>query len=535
LGNLYAGGIFNQAGGLSATNAAKWNGGNWSSLGTGPCGGFSHGEVQALAFDKSGHLYAGGFFGGTVAATTNVAEFDGNAWTLVGYGGAGIASGYTSPDVLCLAVDIAGILYAGGGFGQENNANANFIAKYDGRAWSAIGAGMTGGSLTSVYSFAFDPSGNLYAGGQFLAAGGAFATNLAKWNGASWSYIGYGAGESASLLGAVFGLGFDRSGKLFAGGVRGLAEWNGSIWSNVSLQNGNASVSVIATAPSGNLYVGGAFPAVAGVESTNISEWDGTNWLALGSGVNGQVSAITFDHLGNVYAGGSFTMAGTVAVTNVAEWNGTAWLPLGPGVPSAVRALVCDNAGNIYAGEGTHVVAWNGTNWTELGSGMNSLVDALEFDNSGNLFAGGSFTSANGVAANYIAKWNGTNWSPLGSGMNGSAGASTVWSLAIDPTGNLYAGGYFTSAGTNLSYHIAEAFLSKSSYSLGLANLGGGTNIITGLGTPGYSYALDFTTNLAPPTVWTPEATNTLSSQSLIFTNVSTSSNGFYRMRYVGQ
>ena len=35
------------------------------------------------------------------------------------------------------------------------------------------------------------------------------------------------------------------------------------------------------------------------------------------------------------------------------------------------------------------------------------------------LYAGGYFTTAGGVAANYIAKWNGSAWSALGSGMNG--------------------------------------------------------------------------------------------------------------------
>ena len=33
------------------------------------------------------------------------------------------------------------------------------------------------------------------------------------------------------------------------------------------------------------------------------------------------------------------------------------------------------------------------------------------------LYAGGYFTTAGGSAANYIAKWNGSSWSALGSGM----------------------------------------------------------------------------------------------------------------------
>ena len=52
------------------------------------------------------------------------------------------------------------------------------------------------------------------------------------------------------------------------------------------------------------------------------------------------------------------------------------------------------------------------------------------------LYAGGGFTTAGGIAANYIAKWNGSSWSALGSGMNGDC----VYALAVSGS-DLYAGG----------------------------------------------------------------------------------------------
>jgi len=60
----------------------------------------------------------------------------------------------------------------------------------------------------------------------------------------------------------------------------------------------------------------------------------------------------------------------------------------------------------------------------------------------GDLVAGGGFTTAGGVAANRIARWNGSAWSALGSGMNGE-----VTALAVMPNGDLVAGGWFTTAG----------------------------------------------------------------------------------------
>ena len=61
--DLYVGGYFTTAGGIGASNIAKWNGNSWSALGSGIGGG--HGpyppSVYALAI-FAGDLYAGGHF-----------------------------------------------------------------------------------------------------------------------------------------------------------------------------------------------------------------------------------------------------------------------------------------------------------------------------------------------------------------------------------------------------------------------------------------------------------------------------------------
>jgi len=53
-----------------------------------------------------------------------------------------------------------------------------------------------------------------------------------------------------------------------------------------------------------------------------------------------------------------------------------------------------------------------------------------------------------GVSATNIAKWDGTNWSALGTGL-GTGDGDTVSALAIWGD-NLYVGGYFTNAGSQL-------------------------------------------------------------------------------------
>ena len=85
---------------------------------------------------------------------------------------------------------------------------------------------------------------------------------------------------------------------------------------------------------------------------------------------------------------------------------------------------------------------------------MNAPVIALAV--SGNeLYAGGFFTTAGDSAANYIAKWNGSSWSALGSGVN-----DYVVKLAVSGS-DLYVAGGFTTAGGKLSANIARAYLSN--------------------------------------------------------------------------
>ncbi|MCB0047502.1 MAG: hypothetical protein KDD92_18910, partial [Caldilineaceae bacterium] len=188
---------------------------------------------------------------------------------------------------------------------------------------------------------------------------------------------------------------------------------------------------------------------------------------------------------GNLYAGGDFTTAGGATVNRVAKWNGSSWTALGSGMNSTVRALTMDASGTLYAGgyftaaggaSADYIAQWDGTSWATLGSGMDSYVGSLTTDAGGNLYAGGWFTTAGGAPANHIAQWDGTSWAALGSGMDGYVGAlATHVSAAVsaagqenaaptqadavvaaDATLDLYAGGWFTTAGDNPSAYIGQ-------------------------------------------------------------------------------
>jgi hypothetical protein len=432
-GNVYVGGFFSMAGEVSAYGVAKWDGANWSALGSG-----IDGMVNALAADGAGNLYAGS------------EKWDGTSWSVLGSG----PDAESLVGVQALAVDGAGNLYVGGSFETADGDIVANVAKWDGAAWSTLGSGFE--PANAVRSLAVDGAGNLYVGGLFWTAGGVSAHNVAKWDGTRWSALGSG------LTGWVDALAVDAGGNLYAGGsfsragdvtAYNVAKWNGTTWS--ALGSGtNYRVYSLAVDRTGNLYAGGYFTTAGGVGANRVAKWNGTNWSALGSGVNELVRALALDGAGNLYAGGEFWAAGGIGANHVAKWDGSTWSALGSGAglgaDSPIHALVSDGAGHVYAAGyllGTagravvnRVARWDGADWSVLGAGMGGDfwldvgVGALAVDGAGDLYAGGSFQTAGSVSAKNVAKWDGARWSALGSGMK-----AVVWALAADGAGNLYA------------------------------------------------------------------------------------------------
>jgi hypothetical protein len=302
---------------------------NWVSMGGLPG---ANGEVFAAVIDGSGNLYIGGNFtivGNTFA--TNVAEWNGTNWSPLGLGISGSSDGISSPSVAALAVS-GGTLYAGGIFTMAGgDTNANGIAQWNGSSWSALGSGFSGlgGDANGPYVSALAVSGStLYAGGDFLTAGGSAAYSIAQWNGSSWSALGSGINYAVTAL-AVSGS------TLYAGGyftqaggsaANNIAQWNGSSWSALGSGMGGEYPSVSALAVSGGtLYAGGDFTQAGGSAANDIAQWNGSSWSSLGSGMNYAVYALAASG-GTLYAGGIFTTAGT----NVSAYAAMAHLPVPP-------------------------------------------------------------------------------------------------------------------------------------------------------------------------------------------------------------
>lgn len=373
-----------------------------------------------------------------------------------------------------------GDLIAGGAFSFAGGVQVNWIARWNGSAWSALGSGVGGSTFPWVYALAILPNGDLVAGGAFSFAGGVLVGHVARWDGSAWSALGSGVGGGSSHI--VFSLATLPNGDLVAGGLfttaggapaSAIARWNGSAWfplgTGVSWGTLPAVVRSLAALSNGDLVAGGDFASAGGVPANRIARWNGSSWSALGSGTNGSVRALRVLPSGDLVAGGSFLLAGGAGANHIARWSGSSWSTMSTGMSHLVHSLTLLTDGALVAGGefstaggvfAKSIARWSGSGWSAVGTAIGgtsnpSVVHSLIRLDKGEVVVGGYFGSVGGVAANSIARWDGSTWSALGPGIGGVVKPS-VLALAEIPDGDLVAGGDFTTAGGGAAKYVAR-------------------------------------------------------------------------------
>jgi hypothetical protein len=505
---LYAGGYFTTVGGTSANHIARWNGSSWSSVGPSPGLDERVWSLYATHAGASGAptLYVGGLFdnaGGTPAQS--IVAWDGSSWSALGSGFSGVGASAVMFDD---GQGAGPTLYAGGGIASDSTV-LNGIGRWNGTSWSALNSGKGADSAVDAMTVFDDGQGGgpeLYAAGEFTTPGTAIASEIARWNGSSWSALG---DPYALVGGGVSGLAVhdDGSGSgnaLYATGwfvaFNKVAKWNGSTWSSLGsgLPGGNDDIGgALASFDDGSgtaLYLGGGFSSVGGVNTHNVARWDGSSWSAVGGGIgshyNDFVDAFTVFDDGSgpaLYAAGLFTVAGGVGANNIAKWDGSMWSPLGSGLTGSgsgfhyVTALTVwdDGTGSgpaLYAAglfttaggnSALNIAKWNGSSWSSLGGGISDgVVYALAAFDDGTgagsaLYVGGSFSIAGAASVKGIARWDGASWSALSGGGVDGVVDPVVIALAVHDDGSgtgpaLWLGGSFLRAGGIAANNISE-------------------------------------------------------------------------------
>ncbi len=331
-GSLLVGGHFDTAGNIPVNNIARWDGNKWNALGPGidiypgPYQG-----VYCMAFDGSGNLYAGGDFGKAGGITAfNIARWDGAAWNslcpqIPEWG----ITGVVNKDLSFFAIDDFKNLYAGG--------NYSGLAKWDGTGWQKAPSGRLVGTMTHLKYLPADTAGingvefngafaSAYIGARkigvaahnnrgnlFCAAddtGRSQTTAYFKWNGSAWDSIG-------SARNAVTAMVCDASGNFYSDEkntasnrvlTSNLKKWDGNRLSDFASFSGQrtAVVRSIVCDPQGNVYVAGDFSAVNECKAYGIARWNGISWENLGTPYEYDMQnffAIACDENGRLYAG----------------------------------------------------------------------------------------------------------------------------------------------------------------------------------------------------------------------------------------
>ncbi|PYK97624.1 MAG: hypothetical protein DME19_15640, partial [Verrucomicrobia bacterium] len=170
--DLYVGGAFDAAGGVPAGSLAKWNGAEWLAVGAAGVAypGFQS-SIGALAISGS-DLYVGGAFiqaGGINAS--RIARWDGQNWSAMGSG--------TDSDVYTIAVAKREV-FIGGNFTRAGGQSIRSLARWVGEQWWPVGSGITGVS-TIVSALATNETG-LFVGGNFPQTGDKPANSFGRWS-----------------------------------------------------------------------------------------------------------------------------------------------------------------------------------------------------------------------------------------------------------------------------------------------------------------------------------------------------------------
>ncbi len=187
-GRLYVGGAFGDVGGGIAAYDLETE--EWSSLGL----GIETGQVRAIAFDPAGTLYIGGTFtaleDGTVYAS-NLARWDGSEWSsLDGF----LESGVDGTVYSVLVQPGGNMIFFGGDFAQYSNGDpASYIGIWDGNNWLSVDEDIDG----PIYDLVLSSDGmSLYAAGE----GGVYRMSFDSPPGEQWSQIGSFEGARALLM-----------------------------------------------------------------------------------------------------------------------------------------------------------------------------------------------------------------------------------------------------------------------------------------------------------------------------------------------
>ncbi|MFN0134141.1 MAG: hypothetical protein ACKVW3_16625 [Phycisphaerales bacterium] len=209
---LVVAGRFNRAGSVPVLNVAQWDGQNWQAMGQGisaaGIGAFSFAEFDpdGVGLQPSSLVIAGaeGFTVPPDTQFTYTARWDGVEWTRIPFG---VNGPYNIFDIEVFDEDGVGgapprLFAATDGFSG--------LYRWDGVEWTVVGGGLRSGNHLGDALAVVDEDGPgpgraaLFVGGFFTMAGNTPANYIARWDGQQFTAIGAGLTNQAEAILPVY-------------------------------------------------------------------------------------------------------------------------------------------------------------------------------------------------------------------------------------------------------------------------------------------------------------------------------------------
>ncbi|MFN7314162.1 MAG: laminin B domain-containing protein [Phycisphaerae bacterium] len=210
---------------------------------------------------------------------------------------------------------------------------------------------------------------------------------------------------------------------------------------------GSGVASAAAVMPNGDVIVAGQFAQIGDVpgggplvNANLIARWDGTQWNAMGSGIQPTSGFGVFDMAvtpaGELVVVGAQAGAGGVASRYVTKWTGTQWVAMNNGLnidtSASLARTVAVNAngevfmGGLLAGMG-NIVRWDGTQWLSMGAGLQDTFQIIiDPADQRPIAITNGITGVPQAQQSRVAKWNGSAWQPLGTPLGNAADATVA-------------------------------------------------------------------------------------------------------------
>lgn len=303
-------------------------------------------------------------------------------------------------------------VYVAGPFAHVGDQN-ECLGRWDGKQWSPVGGQITG----SIEKLAAT-SNRLYAAGAFSKIGNIDANRVASWDGSQWHPmslpdLGGGINDISGL--AANGNRVYLSVMLWEDhNTYKILEWNGDSWNVIGDHiDGVTVIKVFGQ----NLYIGGKFTQINGQDYKGIARWDGHQWYAMGSGVEGYVKDIVAKG-DRIYVGGDTgNHEGNEITTLFSYWDGSSWHPISGFQNDFTIDSMAVMGDDIYLGADFNpnyqtadrvangIVRWDGSHLYNLGSGL-LYNSARRMVSQGNrLYVKGYFQYAGNKPARDFAIW----------------------------------------------------------------------------------------------------------------------------------